>query len=80
MRGEGQLIPNPRAEEVIQADDVLIIMGTPKQLAEAAIMFAPAQAPREEAPPVVVHLPEPGAQNVDTKPHGTGEQDANKTE
>lgn len=80
MRGEGNLIPNPRAEEVILADDVLILMGTPKQLSDAAIMFAPAPAPLQDAPQVVIAPPETGDAHVDEHPHGTGEQDADKTE
>lgn len=61
QRGEGALIPNPRADEVLLSDDVVILMGTPKQLAEAAFMFAPPQPPAQHTLQLVVP-PDTGAQ------------------
>jgi hypothetical protein len=82
MRGEGQLIPNPRAEEVIQAEDVLILMGSPKQLSDAAVMFAPVQSPREETPPVVPTSTEGarGTEDAHAQPPAGENKDASKTE
>lgn len=79
QRGEGGLIPNPRADEVLLADDVVILMGTPKQLADAAVMFAPA-APTPNLPPeqpVLVVLPE---ERGDVAPPAAGEDTQTKTE
>lgn len=58
QRDEGGLIPNPSAEEVLKENDIVILMGTPKQLADAASLFVspPSGPPREAptlAPPVV---------------------------
>ncbi|MCC7530819.1 MAG: cation:proton antiporter [Candidatus Melainabacteria bacterium] len=54
QRGEGVLIPNPRADEVLLTDDVVILMGTAKQLADAAIMFAPPPLPAQRTLKLVV--------------------------
>jgi CPA2 family monovalent cation:H+ antiporter-2 len=58
QRGEGGFIPNPRSDEVLHEDDVVILMGKPSQLADAAIMFAPAAIDTQALPPVVPNPPE----------------------
>lgn len=76
MRGEGNVIPNPRADEVIREDDGVILMGTPKQLADAAIMFVPPPSNQHLLPLVV---PIPDAHEDATPPAAAGEDKA-KTE
>ncbi len=78
QRDEGGLIPNPRAEEVLKENDVVILMGTPKQLSDAAAMFAPPPVLPQVPPPVVIlpaqvladeHPQEPGPADESDQTH-----------
>lgn len=71
QRPDGTFVPNPRSEEVLRDDDVVILMGTPKQLADAAVMFAPPPAGGTNTPHAV-QLRTDTSERTDANPPAEG--------
>lgn len=79
QRGNGGFIPNPRSDEVLREDDVVILMGKPSQLADAAIMFAPATIDTQATPHVVPTPPETEQRaDVPSEPRAEHHDDGDK--